>query len=395
MENLISKIKQTASEILDEIIEYRRHIHQNPEIAFEEFETANYITEILQKYDIDIDKSFGENAVIGIIKGSTANNVIALRADIDALPIHEDNNIDYKSQKANIMHACGHDAHAASLLGTAIILQKFKAYLNGTVILIFQPAEEKIPGGAKILIEKGLIEKYKIQAVIGQHVLPELPTGTFAFGSGEIMAATDELYYTVAGVGGHAALPQKRSDTVMAIANFLFHVNELQKSIKSEKPFIVAFGKINAPGALNAIPSVAFAEGTMRTFNENLRKQIKIKLNEIAEESAKLFKCTAKLEIREGYPMTYNDPNLLKQILPHAQNYLGVDKIVPLEIRMTAEDFAYYGQKVPSLFYRTGIASETQGKIGLHNSNFNLDEKALEYSSGLMAHIALSFLDKS
>ncbi len=394
MQNLKSKIKEKSASILSEIISYRRHIHQNPELAFEEFDTAAYISEVLKKYNIETDESFGKNAVIGIINGTDETPVIALRADIDALPIQEVNDADYKSKVAGKMHACGHDAHTASLLGTAIILNELKSKIRGKIILIFQPAEEKIPGGAKILIEKGLIEKYKIRHVIGQHVLPELETGNFAFGYGEMMAATDELYISFSGIGGHAALPQKRSDTVMALANFLYQINEFQKSIISEKPFIIAFGKINAPGALNAIPSEAFAEGTMRTFNEELRAKIKDKIIEIAEKSAELYKCKARVDIREGYPAVYNDPELYDKILPFAVEYAGKQNIKPMQVRMTAEDFAYYGQKVPSLFFRTGIAGNNKGFIGLHNPNFDIDEKSLEHSAGMMAYIAINLLEK-
>ncbi|MEJ5268390.1 MAG: amidohydrolase, partial [Bacteroidales bacterium] len=214
MQDLKSKIKEKSASILSEIISYRRHIHKNPELAFEEFDTAAYISEVLMKHNIETDDSFGKNAVIGIINGIKETPVIALRADIDALPINEANDAEYKSKVAGKMHACGHDAHTASLLGTSIILNELKSQIRGKIILIFQPAEEKIPGGAKILVEKGIIEKYDIRHVIGQHVLPELETGSFAFGYGEMMAATDELYISFTGIGGHAALPHKRSDTV-------------------------------------------------------------------------------------------------------------------------------------------------------------------------------------
>ncbi|HOK37776.1 MAG TPA: M20 family metallopeptidase [Bacteroidales bacterium] len=393
MQDLKSKIKEKSASILSEIISYRRHIHKNPELAFEEFDTAAYISEVLMKHNIETDDSFGKNAVIGIINGIKETPVIALRADIDALPINEANDAEYKSKVAGKMHACGHDAHTASLLGTSIILNELKSQIRGKIILIFQPAEEKIPGGAKILVEKGIIEKYDIRHVIGQHVLPELETGSFAFGYGEMMAATDELYISFTGIGGHAALPHKRSDTVLSLANFLYEINEFQKSIISDKPFVIAFGKINAPGALNAIPSEAFAEGTMRTFNEELRKRLKEKLNEIAEKSAEMYNCKARVNIREGYPAVYNNPDLYHKVLPFAIDFAGEQKIKPMEVRMTAEDFAYYGQKVPSLFYRTGIAGNNKGYIGLHNPNFDIDEKSLEHSAGMMAYIAINLLD--
>lgn len=390
MTDLIPEIKNLSKEIHSKVIEIRRHIHKNPELAFEEFETARYIKHILQKNEIAFDESFGDNAVIGIIEGELRGDTIALRADIDALPIVEDNNCEYKSTKPGLMHACGHDAHTASLLGTAIILNSLKHEIRGRIILVFQPAEEKIPGGAKILIEKGLIKKYDIKRIIGQHVLPEMKTGNFCFASGFLMAATNELYVKFEGVGGHAALPQKRSDTVLALVDFIHEVKEMQKSLKSDMPFIVAFGRIIADGALNVIPSLASADGTMRTFDEKLRNQIKINLKEIADKVAKENKCTANLEIRDGYPSVYNDPELTEKIIAAANQYLPLENIENMALRMTAEDFAYYGKVIPAVFYRMGISGNGKGDTGLHNAGFDLDEEAFVHSVGLMAFLALN-----
>jgi amidohydrolase len=389
MENLIQEIKDISSEISKEVIGFRRHIHQNPELAFNEFQTAKFIREVLSNNNIEFDNSFGENAVIGIINGKNNGETIALRADIDALPIIEENQIEFSSANRGVMHACGHDAHTASLLGTAIILKKLAHYINGRIILVFQPAEEKIPGGAKILIEKGLISKYDIKKIIGQHVLPEMATGNFCFGSGSLMASTDELYINFTGVGGHAALPKKRSDTVLALVEFLHEVMEMQKSLVCDFPFIVTFGKIVADGAINIIPSKVSAEGTMRTFNEKLRADIKIKLKESADNNAEKFKCTANLEIRHGYPSLFNDIELTEEVVKAAKEFLPIENIENMELRMTAEDFAYYSKEIPAVFYRMGIDGNGLGKIGLHNPNFNLDENALVHSVGLMAFIAL------
>ncbi len=388
MTDLIPEIKKLSKELHSNVIEIRRHIHANPELAFEEFETASYIKSVLLSNGISFDESFGDNAVIGIIDGELNGDTIALRADIDALPIIENNSCEYKSTKQGLMHACGHDAHTASLLGTAIILNSIKHVIRGRIILVFQPAEEKIPGGAKILIEKGLITKYDIKKIIGQHVLPEMKTGHFCFASGYLMAATDELYVKFEGVGGHAALPQKRSDTVLALVDFIHEVKEMQKSLKSDMPFIVAFGRLVADGALNVIPSLASADGTMRTFDENLRKQIKINLQDIANNVAKENKCTANLEIRNGYPSVYNDPELTQKIIAAAKQYLPAENIENMELRMTAEDFAYYGKEIPAVFYRMGISGNGKGDTGLHNASFDLDEEAFVHSVGLMAYFA-------
>jgi amidohydrolase len=288
------------------------------------------------------------------------------------------------------MHACGHDAHTASLIGTAIVLQNLKSIIRGRIILVFQPAEEKIPGGAKILVEKGLLKKYEIKKIVGQHVLPEMPTGHFCFAPGYLMAATDELYIRFEGVGGHAAVPQKRSDTVLAVVEFIYEVKEMQKSLKSEFPFIVAFGRLIADGVLNVIPSKTSADGTMRTFDEGLRLEIKKNLKQIAQKVAAENKCTFDLEIRDGYPSVYNDPELTEIIVSAAKSYIGEDKVENMELRMTAEDFAYFGREIPAVFYRMGIAGDGKGMTGLHNPSFDMDESAFVYSVGLMSWLALN-----
>jgi amidohydrolase len=388
MNDILQEIKLLSNEALLKVIEIRRHIHMNPELAFEEFETAKYIREILSEYEIDYDDSFGDNAVIGIIDGDLPGDTIALRADIDALALMELNSCEYSSKKAGLMHACGHDAHTASLIGTAIILQKLKSKIKGRVILVFQPAEEKIPGGAKILIEKGLLKKYNIKRIIGQHVLPEMKTGHFCFAPGYLMAATDELYIKFMGIGGHAALPLKRSDTVLAVVDFIHEVKEMQKELKSDFPFIIAFGRLVADGMLNVIPSQSSADGTMRTFDEDLRKTIKIKLQEIADRVAIANKCTANLEIRAGYPSVYNDPELTDKVISAAKEFLPLENVENMEMRMTAEDFAYFGKEIPAVFYRMGISGNGKGNIGLHNAEFDLDEEAFLHSVGLMAFLA-------
>lgn len=390
MKKTIEEIKTLSKQLHPEITQIRRHIHQHPEISFGEFKTAAYIKDILIQNGIETDDSFGKNAVIGIINGSLSGDTIALRADIDALPINEKTNLEFSSLNNGVMHACGHDAHAASLIGTAIILQKLRNIIKGRIVLIFQPAEEKIPGGAKILVEQGLLKKYNIKRIIGQHVLPEMKTGNFCFGEGFVMAATDELYVKFNGVGGHAAVPQKRSDTVMALVDFIHEVKELQKRLNSDMPFIIAFGRIVADGVLNVIPSQSSADGTMRTFDENLRNEIKKQLEIIATTCASNYKCTHNLEIRHGYPSVYNEPILTKQVINAAGKYLSKNSIEKMELRMTAEDFAYYGKEIPAVFYRMGISGNNKGNIGLHNDQFDIDEDALLYSMGLMAYIALN-----
>lgn len=390
MKNLKDKIQKLNEKYFSEIVEFRRHIHQYPELSFKEFETAKYIKSILTKYNIEFDESFGENAVIGIIKGDLSGDNIALRADMDALPIEELVDSEFKSKVPGVMHACGHDAHVASLLGTAIILQELRNYIKGNIILIFQPAEERNPGGAKILIDKGLLKKYNIIKVLGQHVLPELEVGKFNFGSNYVMATSDEIYIKFSGKGGHAALPNKRSDTVLALIHFINEVNEFKIKLKSDMPIIIAFGKLSAQGSINVVPEISFAEGTMRTFDEKLRNEIKAKLQVIADKYADYYGCKADLEIRHGYPAVYNDPKLNSQVMDLAKDFLGEENVGELEIRMTAEDFAFYSHEVPSVFYRAGVAGNGKGIAGQHTSYFDIDENVFLKSSALMAWFALN-----
>ncbi|HOE39221.1 MAG TPA: M20 family metallopeptidase [Bacteroidales bacterium] len=390
MKNLKDKIQKLNEKYFSEIVEFRRHIHQYPELSFKEFETAKYIKSILTKYNIEFDESFGENAVIGIIKGDLSGDNIALRADMDALPIEELVDSEFKSKVPGVMHACGHDAHVASLLGTAIILQELRNYIKGNIILIFQPAEERNPGGAKILIDKGLLKKYNITKVLGQHVLPELEVGKFNFGSNYVMATSDEIYIKFSGKGGHAALPHKRSDTVLALIHFINEVNELKTKLKSDMSIIISFGKLSAQGSINVVPETSFAEGTMRTFDEKLRNKIKAKLQVIADKYADYYGCKADLEIRHGYPAVYNDPKLNSKIMDLAKDFLGEENVGELEIRMTAEDFAFYSHEVPSVFYRAGVAGNGKGIAGQHTSYFDIDENVFLKSSALMAWFALN-----
>lgn len=389
MDNLLSEIKAANQDLFGRIVEYRRHIHQNPELSFQEFETAKYIRNILHDNDIVTDDSFGDNAVIAVI--GNGGETVALRADIDALPICEEVDLPFRSRNHGVMHACGHDAHAASLLGTALILKRLEKYISNRIILIFQPGEELCPGGANILVQKGLLEKYDIKRIVGMHVSAELPTGKFLFGSGYLMAATNELYIKFHGVGGHAAMPQKRSDTVLALADFLVEVRKIQESLTDDMPFVVAFGKIVGDGALNVVPPETSAEGTMRTFNPVLHKTIEENLKRISQQSAAKYKCTADLEIRKGYPAVYNNPEVTAKVRSLAAEYVSDANIDEMPLKMTAEDFAFYSEKIPATFFRAGIMGNGRGEVTQHNPKFDMDEEVFRTTSGLMAYIALNY----
>ena len=389
MDNLLSEIKAANQDLFGRIVEYRRHIHQNPELSFLEFETAKYIRNILHDNDIVTDDSFGDNAVIAVF--GEGGDTVALRADIDALPICEEVDLPFRSRNQGVMHACGHDAHAASLLGTALILKRLEKYIRNRIVLIFQPGEELCPGGANILVQKGLLEKYDIKRIVGMHVSAELPTGIFLFGSGYLMAATNELYIKFHGVGGHAAMPQKRSDTVLALADFLVEVRKMQESLTDDMPFVVAFGKIVGDGALNVVPPETSAEGTMRTFNPVLHKTIEENLKRISQQSATKYKCTADLEIRKGYPAVYNNPEVTAKVRSLAAEYVSDANIDEMPLKMTAEDFAFYSEKIPATFFRAGIMGNGRGEVTQHNPKFDMDEEVFRTTPGLMAYIALNY----
>ena len=280
------------------------------------------------------------------------------------------------------------DGHCAALCGLALELSQ--AETADTVYLIFQPGEELCPGGANILVQKGLLEKYDIKRIVGMHVSSELPTGKFLFGSGYLMAATNELYIRFHGVGGHAAIPQKRSDTVLALADFLVNVHKMQESLIDDMPFVVAFGKIVGDGALNVVPPETSADGTMRTFNPVLHRTIEENLKRISEESAAKYKCTAELEIRKGYPAVYNNPEVTKVARSLAAEYVSESNIDEMPLKMTAEDFAYYSEKIPATFFRAGIMGNGRGEVTQHNPKFDMDEEVFHTTSGLMAYIALN-----
>ena len=381
----IEQIKAYNTEIFKEIVENRRYFHQNPELSYCEVNTAKVINQKLQEIGIETDLSFGNNNVIGILPVNSENKFLALRADIDALPILEENISSYTSNNHGVMHACGHDAHIASLLGTAKILKKFQSELKNNILFIFQAAEEKNPGGAKILLDSGLLSKYNISKIIAQHIDPEIESGKIALGKGNLMASCDEIYAVFNGIGGHAAQPDKRSDTVLATINFIQEIDQLKTEINKQTPTLISFGKIIANGATNIVPAETSIAGTMRTYNENNRCFIKSKLQITAEKWAKKYNCSVALGISEGYPCLINDEKLFDETLLLAEKFVGKNNILEFEARMGAEDFSFYSHKIPALLYRTGVKGNGFGEHLLHNSKFDLDENVFLTSCGFMA----------
>ncbi|MBE6337467.1 MAG: amidohydrolase [Lentimicrobiaceae bacterium] len=389
---MINRIKSLAKDVTELYVRPLRHqLHRNPELSFVEYETSQLIHDVLDSWEIE-NVSMNVTGVVATIKGrNPEKRTIALRADIDALPIQETNICDYKSLRQNVMHACGHDAHTAMLLGVANILNQMKDEFEGTIKLIFQPGEEKLPGGAKLMIENGVLDN--VDAIIAQHVYPDLPCGEVGFYSGNYMAACDEINIMISGKGGHAAKIKERSNTTVAAAKMLCAISELSSEFNKEErenPIIIAFGSFIADGTYNVIPDTVNLKGTMRTFDEKERKLVKKKIKEISSEVAKSFGVKSRVKIDEGYPVLKNDVDFTDSLRNNAMDFLGEDKVKSLPQLMTAEDFAWYSHKIKACMYRIGTSNIEKGITSKqHTSTFNIDEDALETGVGLMAYIAI------
>jgi amidohydrolase len=390
------KIQRIANDIAGEIVDMRRHLHSNPELSFQEFETAKFVAASLRKIGLVPVEGIANTGVSVLIEGKNpAKKAIALRADIDALPIKETNNILYKSKNEGVMHACGHDVHTSSLLGTASILNQLKDQFEGTVKLIFQPAEEKAPGGASMMIKEGILQNPRPENIIGQHVAPLLPVGKIGFKEGIYMASADEIYITVKGKGGHAAMPQGNIDPVLIASHIIVALQQIvSRNATPTTPTVLSFGKVIAEGATNVIPNEVKIEGTFRTLNEEWRKEAKIKMKKLAEGLAESMGGSCEFYILDGYPFLYNDEELTRRSKESAISYMGKENVVDLDIWMAAEDFAYYSQEIDACFYRLGVRNEEKGIVSnVHTPTFDIDETALEIGSGLMAWMAIKELE--
>lgn len=388
------QIQHLAGTIFEEVVGYRRHLHANPELSFKEFETSAFVKSKLTEWGIPFE-GIANTGVVGLIKGDLpSEQVIALRGDMDALPINEANDKPYISKNPGVMHACGHDVHTSSLLGAAYILNNMKAEFGGTVKLIFQPGEEVLPGGASIMIAEGVLENPKPQHIIGQHVMPLIDAGKVGFRSGIYMASTDELYVTVHGKGGHGAQPQQNIDPVLISAHILVALQQIvSRNADPRLPSVLSFGKVIANGATNIIPNEVKMEGTFRTLDEDWRKEAKRLMKKMAEGIAESMGGSCEFRIMNGYPFLINEEKLTANARAFAEDYLGKENVVDLDIWMAAEDFAYYSQVTDACFYRLGTGNAAKNtQFSVHHPNFDVDEDALKISTGLMAYIALKQL---
>ena len=398
--NLIEKIKELAKAYSDEIVKNRRHLHAHPELSFEEVETAQYVSRQLQDYGLIPHEGIAGHGMTVFIEGrNPQSRTVALRADMDALPIHEANDVPYKSTKPGVMHACGHDVHTASLMGTARILSQITEHFEGTVQLIFQPAEEKFPGGASLMIKEGVLQDISPQharpkSILGQHVMPLLPVGTIGFREGRYMASADEIYMTVTGKGGHGAMPEMGIDPVLISSHILVAMQQVVSRNASPKmPSVLSFGKVIAQGATNVIPHEVHIEGTFRTFDETWRMQAHEKIKNIARGLAEAMGGHCEIDVKVGYPHLKNNPVLTQRARSFAESYMSPENVVDLDLWMAGEDFAYFSQEMDACFYRLGTRNEARGIVSpVHTPTFDVDENALEIGAGLMSWIALEEL---
>ncbi len=386
---MLNRIRQLADEVYPEVVRLRRAIHQKPELAFEEHATAALVAEELASLPVEFRTGVAQTGVVATLKGGQPGPTVALRADMDALPIHEETGLEFASGNAGAMHACGHDAHTASLLGTAMILSRLKDDWPGTVRFIFQPSEEKPPGGARAMIKEGVLEG--VDAIYGQHVAPELQTGVIGVRSGAYMASADEVYVTIHGEGGHAAAPHElKGDAVLAAAHVL---TALQSVISRHRPpgvpSVLSFGRVIADGATNVLPDLARLEGTFRAMDEDWREKGRNLIRRTAEHAAQALGATAEVDFTIGYPALFNHEEPSQCVRSAAKDFVGEERTLDLDQWYAAEDFAFFVEECPGAFYRLGTGNKSEGIThGLHTPRFTIDEEALRSGAGFMAYLA-------
>ncbi len=394
-DTILAKIQEKAKQYFPEVQAIRRHIHAHPELSFKEFATSDFIAGKLKAMGIKYEDGVAGTGIVALIEGrNPGKRCIALRADMDALPIMEANITDYRSRNDGIMHACGHDVHSSCLLGAAQILNDLKGEWEGTVKLIFQPGEEKDPGGASIMIKEGVLENPKPDAIFALHVYPNLPSGTVGFKAGQYMASADEIYITVLGKGGHAALPHQTIDPISIAA---LVISGLQQVVSRKSnpliPSVLTFGRIQGGHATNVIPDKVELLGTFRTMDEEWRYEAHKWIKEFTEHTCAAYGAKGIVEIPSGYPSLFNDPALTASAQVWAAEYAGADHVHELDMRMAAEDFSFYTHHVPGCFFRIGTNKDNEEFLApVHNSHFDIDEDALKTGMGMMAWCAINAL---
>lgn len=391
-----TEIKRLSNKYFDEIVTYRRHLHKYPELSKHEKETSKFICNKLKEWGIEYDNHIYGYGIYGFIEGNNPRKCcIALRADMDALPIEEKTTLEYKSINKGVMHACGHDLHMSALLGTIKILNELKNNFEGRVMFIFQPSEEEYPGGAISMIKAGLFDRIKPEAILAFHCTPELPCGHIAIREGKMMASTDEVYIKIIGKGGHGATPHLDVDPIVAACHVVTALQTIvSRNANPIMPTTFSIGRFIAEGRTNIIPNEVNMDCIIRTFDENWRQQCHALIKKISQQTAMAFGCTADVFIDSGYPFVYNNPVLTSFVQTNLENLLGKDMIQDADMRMTAEDFAYFSQIIPACYFRLGTHIEGENIYNLHSSQFNPNENALLYAMQSEIFISLKYLDK-
>jgi len=386
-----ARIQELSANYFKDIKAIREHLHMHPELSFEEFETSAFLKQQIENWGLTVDKVWVKTGFSVVIDSGKAGPTIALRADLDALPITEQNQRTYASKKVGKMHACGHDVHAACLMGALKILNELKSEFKGKMVAFFQAGEEKLPGGASLMIKEGIMEHYRPNAMIAQHVYPEMPVGKLGFREGKYMASADEIYLTVKGKGGHAALPHTTVDPILISASILQELQKISSRFAPPTlPVVLSFGKIEGKGATNVIPSEVKLEGTLRTMNEEWRAKFHDQISRVAEATASMMGGECVVEIKKGYPFLVNDAEITGECRRAAIELHGAEQIEELDLRMTAEDFAYFSQHCPVCFYRLGVRNEAKGIVhSVHHPQFDVDEGALKVGMESLAYLAV------
>jgi amidohydrolase len=395
---LIEKIKKLADQHSAEVIAFRRHLHANPELSYQEYNTVKYVSTQLKSFGLEPKEGVATTGLIVEIAGKNpTKKSVALRADMDALPIQETNRVEYASKVPGVMHACGHDVHTSSLLGTAKILSALRDQFEGTVRLLFQPGEEQNPGGASYMIRDGALKNPQPSGIIGQHVFPLLPVGKIGFREGMYMASSDEIYLKVIGKGGHGGAPELAIDPIVIASHIIIALQQvISRNASPKQPTVLSFGRITGEGATNIIPDEVNIAGTFRAMNEEWRASALARIRKMAESIAEGMGGKCVVEISNGYPYLQNNPELTRRIRRAAEAYVGAENVVDLDITLGAEDFAYYSQVIPASFYRLGTANKAKGITSyVHTPTFDIDEDALKLGPGLMAWMAVQELQNT
>lgn len=392
---LKQRVKSLARDYFQEIIETRRHLHKYPELSKEEFETSNYICSKLDNMGLRYRKNIGGNGIMGFIEGKNPEKkCIAFRSDMDALPIQEESDKPYKSSKPGVMHACGHDAHMAMLLGGIKILNTLRQEFEGRIMYIFQPSEEEYPGGAISMLNDGVFDKVIPEEIYALHSSPEIECGYIGMKEGKFMASTDEIYIDIIGKGGHGGIPHLNIDPILTASHVVVSLQSIvSRNSNPSIPTTFSIGRFIGDGKTNIIPDKVRLEGIIRTFDEEWREESHKLIERIVKNTAKSFGAEAEVFIDSGYPHLYNHPELCKKTFEFAREYLGKDKVLEIQSRMTADDFSYFSQRTKGCYFRIGTKKKGENIRNLHTKSFDIDEKSLEYGIGIISFLAISSLN--